>query len=52
MIDESMDINATHFFVMFATIIEDSLSITILLGFLQLQGSKKEVATISDYVIS
>jgi hypothetical protein len=52
MIDESTDISATGHLVMFATILEEGLLITIFLGLLQLDGGKKNSASIFDCVIS
>ena len=41
MVDESTDINATGHLIMLTTIVKESLSKTIFLGLLQLDGSKK-----------
>jgi len=43
MIDESIDISTIGHLVIFATIVEGGLPMTILLGVLQLQGGKKDV---------
>ena len=51
-VDESTDISVTRYFVMFSTIIEEDPSKTIFLGMLQLDGSKKNYASIFYCVIS
>ena len=52
MIDESTDISATSYHVMFATIVEEGLPKTVFLGLLQLDGFRKNSASIFDCVIS
>ena len=52
MIDESTDISVTGHLVMFAIIVEEGLPKTIFLGLLQLDGDKKNSASIFYCVIS
>jgi hypothetical protein len=52
MVDESTDISATGHLVMFATIIEEGLPKIVFLGLLQLDGGKKNYASIFYCVIS
>ena len=52
MVDESTDISVTGHFLLFATIIEEGLHITVFLGLLQLDGDKKDASLIFDCVIS
>lgn len=41
MIDESTDISVTGHHVVFTTIIEEGVSLTVLLGLLEIEGGKK-----------
>jgi hypothetical protein len=52
MVDEYIEINVTRFLVMFATIVEKGLPKTVFLGLLQLDGGKKNYASIFYCVIS
>jgi hypothetical protein len=52
MIDKSTDISVTGHLVMFATIVKEDLPITVFLGLLQLEGGKKDSASIFDCIIS
>jgi hypothetical protein len=52
MIDEFTDISITGHLVMFATIVEEGLPKIVFLGLLQLDGGKKDSASIFDCVIS
>ena len=52
MVDESTDISAIGHLVMLATIVEEGLPKTVFLGLLQLDGGKKNSASIFDCVIS
>ena len=52
MVDESTDISVTGHFLLFATIIEEGLHITVFLELLQLDGDKKNASLIFDCVIS
>jgi hypothetical protein len=52
MVDESTDISVTGHLVMFATITKKGLPIIVFLGLLQLDGGKKNAASIFYCVIS
>ena len=52
MINESTNINVTGHLVMFVTIVEEGLPKIVFLGLLQLDGGKKDSASIFDCVIS
>jgi len=52
MVDESTDVSATGHLVMFATIVEEGLPMTVFLDLLQLEGGKKDAATIFSCVVS
>jgi len=52
MVDESTDVSATGHLVMFVTIVEEGLSVTIFLGLLQLEVGKKNDVTFFNCVIS
>ena len=41
MIDESTDISVTDYLVVFATIIEEGVPMTVFLGLLEIEGGKK-----------
>ena len=52
MIDVSIDINVTGHLVVFATIVEEGWPVTLFLGLLQIEGSKKDATVIFDTLIS
>jgi hypothetical protein len=52
MIDEFTNISVTGHLVMFATIVEENLSKIVFLRLLQLDGGKKDSASIFNFVIS
>jgi len=52
MIDESTNISATGHLVIFATIVEEVLPVTVFIGLLQLDSSKNDIGPIFDYVVS
>ena len=52
MIDESTDISVTRHLVVFASIVEEGLPVTLFLGLLQIPGSKKDATVIFDTLIS
>jgi len=52
MVDESIDMSVIGDLVMFATILEEGMPKTVFLGLLQLDGGKKDSASIFDCVIS
>jgi len=52
MVDESTNISVTNRLVVFATIVEEGLPITLFLGLLHIQDGKKDAIVIFDTLIS
>ena len=52
MVDESTNISVTGHFVVFATIVEEGLPITLFLGLLQIKDDKKDATVIFDTLLS
>jgi len=52
MVDECNDISVTRHLVVFATIVEEGLPITVFLGLLRIPDGKKDPTVIFDTLIS
>ena len=52
MIDESTDVSVTGHLVVFATIVEEGVPVTVFLGLLQIKDGKKDAGVIFDTLLS